>query len=123
VHEVIFVRKKDASKLHTLTTSLGLDGGLVFDEGDYFLPLGVDPGREMDTYLSVHATYKVQVLRYLTLAFEGISDTCGETLDERLLCVLQNLSDLGHWQTLGEVEAWLQEHDIPFSKQHWSHVE
>lgn len=123
MYEVVFVRKKDASKFHTLTASLGLDGCLVFDEGDYFPPLGTDPGRELDDYLSVHAAYKVLVLHHLTLAFEGISDTCGETLDVRLLCVLQNLSKLEHWHTLDDVEAWLLECDIPFTKQRWSHVE
>ncbi len=123
MYEVVFVRKKDASKFHSLTASLGLDGCLIFDEGDYFPSLGADPGREMDDYLSIHAANKVEVLRYLTLAFEGISATCAETLDDRLLCVLQNLSDLGHWQTLDEVEAWLLECNIPFVKQCWSHIE
>jgi hypothetical protein len=123
MYEVVFVRKKEASSTHTLTACLGLDGGLVFDEGDYFHPFGADPGCEMDDYLSVHAAHKIEVLRRLTLAFEGISATCAETFDERLLCVLQNLADLGHWQTLDAVEAWLLEYNIPFTKQRWSHTE
>lgn len=123
MHEVVFVRKQDASQPHTLIACLDLDGGLLFDEEECFPPLGADPGREVDDYLSIHAAHKAEVLHHLTLAFEGISDTCAETLDDRLLCVLQNLSDLGHWQTLDAVEAWLLEYNIPFSKQRWSHVE
>ena len=123
MREVVFARRREAAKTCTLTACLGLDGSLVFDEDDQYPPLGADPGREQDEYLSVHAAHKADVLRCLDLAFDGLSRTCGEIPDERLLCALQALAGLGHWQSLDEVEAWLLEHGIPFHKQRWLHAE
>jgi hypothetical protein len=119
MREIVFVHQQDFGKIHTLTACVGLDGALVFDEDD----CREGRGCEMDDYLAIHARHKPAVLHHLVLAFDGISDTCGEHPDERLLCALQALADLGHWQSLGEIEAWLLERDIPFTKQHWPKVE
>ena len=117
MHEIVFVRTKKHGKLHTLDATLDLDGALVFDEVDSFPPLGGDQGREVDDYLTIAATHKPDLLHRLVLAFDGLSDTCAEIPDERLLCALQGLADLGHWRTLDEVETWLLEYCIPFTKQ------
>lgn len=120
MREIVFVCRQDVSKIHTLTACLGLDGALVFEEGDDYLPLGGDPGGEVDDILVVHAAHKPAVYRQLERAFDGISDTCGEHPDERLLSALQTLAGLAYWHSLGEIEAWLLERDIPFTKQRWS---
>ncbi len=120
MREIVFVHRQDISKTYTLTACLGLEGALVFEEGDDYLPLGRDIGGEVDDVLVVHAAHKPAVYRQLERAFDGISDTCGELPDERLLCALQTLAELGHWQSLGEIEAWLSKRDIPFIKQRWS---
>lgn len=119
MREIVFVRTQKRSRLHTLVAVLDLDGALVFDEGDSCPPLAGDDGRETDDYLTVAAAHKPDLLRLITLAFDGLSDTCGEIPDDRLLCALQNLADLGHWRTLDEIEAWLLEYCISFTKQRW----
>lgn len=120
MREVVFVRRRDAAKLHTLTACLGLDDSLVFDEGDEYFALGADPGGEVDDTLVIRSAHKPGVYRHLEQAFGGFSDTCGELPDERLFCILQTLADLGRWQHLDEIEAWLSERGIPFTKQRWS---
>lgn len=120
MREVVFIRRRGAAQFHTLTACLGLDGSLIFDEGDEYFALGDDPGGEMDDILNIHPAYKPEVYRHLERAFDGFSDTCGELPDERLLCILQALADLEHWKSLDEIEDWLSERGIPFTKQHWS---
>jgi hypothetical protein len=114
MHQVFFVRKQDHLQSYTLTATIGVDGALVFDEEDI-----LDAGCIVDDMLAVDVAHKAQVFHLLTQAFDGISDTCGEFPDERLFCALQILADLGHWQTLDEIEAWLLERRIPFTKQRW----
>ncbi len=87
-----------------LTAFLGVDGSLVFEEVDDTLV--VSPPRKPDLY------------RFLLLAFENVEHVADDTPDERLFHVLQALSDLGHWRSLDEVEAWLLERNIPFLKMH-----
>ena len=116
MREVVFVHIEERGKVHSLIASLDLDGALVFDEGDCLPPLGDDRGREMDDYLTVVAVHKPDLLHHFMQAFDGISDTCGEIPDDRLLCALQGLADLGHWRALDEIEAWLLEYCIPFTK-------
>ena len=87
-----------------LTAFLGVDGSLVFEEAD-------------DT-LVVSLLRKPDLYRLLLLAFENVEHVADDTPDERLFHVLQALSDLGHWRSLDEVEAWLLERNIPFLKMH-----
>lgn len=115
--KVVFVRTQKRSRLHTLIAALDLDRALVFDEGETSHPPAENDGCEIDDYLTVAAAHKPDLLRHITLAFDGLSDTCGEIPDDRLLCALQGLADLGHWRTLDEIEAWLLECCIPFTKQ------
>jgi hypothetical protein len=118
MHLVFFPHKQDHLQNHTLTATVGVDGALVFDEEDICAA-----NRSVDDTLAVDVAHKAQVFHYLTQAFDGISDTCGECPDERLFCALQILADLGHWQSLDEIETWLLERNIPFVKRRWSKVE
>ena len=111
--KIVFVSEKFPHKPHTITASLNMDGDLVFDDEVYSK---VD-GCEVDDYLMVRAEHKGRVLNLLAQAFNGISDTCGESADERLFCTLERLARTGHWKTLDEIEGWLMDRDIPFTKQ------
>jgi hypothetical protein len=113
VKKVVFASRKFPHKQHTLTASLNMDGDMVFDNGEVY----TTDGREVDDYLMVRAEYKCRVLNLLGRAFNGISDTCGEAVDERLFCTLERMARSGHWKALDEVERWLMDRDVPFTKQ------
>jgi hypothetical protein len=70
----------------------------------YYPALDDDNGREVDDYLIVRAEHKSRVLDLLGQAFKGISDSCGETADERLFCTLERMAQSGHWKSLDEIE-------------------
>jgi hypothetical protein len=117
--EVVFVSEKLSRKLHTLTASLNMDADLVFDDGEVYPAMGGKAGREVDDYLMVRAKYKSRALDLLGKTFNGISATCGEEADERLFCALERMARSGHWKSLDEIETWLMDRDIPFTKQKW----
>lgn len=87
-----------------LIAFLGVDGSLVFEEAD--------------DLLTVCPPHKPDLYRCLLLAFEDMEHIEDDTPDECLFHVLQVLSELDHWRSLDEVEAWLLERDIPFLKMH-----
>jgi|GEM_PF-6077614 len=111
--EIVFVSEKLPRKLHTLTASLNMDADLVFDDG----VLNGDADHEVDDYLLVRAEHKCCVLNLLGRAFNGISGTCGETADMRLFSMLERVARSGHWKSLDEIETWLMDRDVPFTKQ------
>lgn len=115
--KIIFVRRKFQNKLHTLTASLNMDGDLVFDDEKVYSGVKGSDGIEMDDYLMVRAEHKSRVLNLLAQSFNGISDTCGEVADERLFCTLERLARNGNWKSMDEIESWLMDRDIPFTKQ------
>jgi hypothetical protein len=117
VKKIIFVRRKFQNKLHTLTASLNMDGDLVFDDEKVYSGVKGSDGIEMDDYLMVRAEHKSRVLNLLAQSFNGISDTCGEVADERLFCTLERLARNGNWKSMDEIESWLMDRDIPFTKQ------
>ena len=112
--KVVFVNDKFQNKLHTLTASLNMDRDLVFEDGEVYFGAG---GCEVNDYLMVRAEHKSRVLNLLAKSFNGISDTCGAVTDERLFCTLERLARNGHWKALDEIECWLMDRDIPFTKQ------
>ena len=116
MREVVFVNGKFPHKAHTLTASLNVDADLVFDDGEVY---SAEDGLEVDDYLTVRAEYKSRVLDLLGQAFNGISDTCGEAEDERLFCTLERIARSGHWRSLDEIETWLMDRGVPFTKQKW----
>lgn len=116
---IVFLTEKFPHKFHTLTASLNMDGNLVFDDGEYYPAMDDDDGREVDDYLMVRAEHKSRVLDLLGKAFNGISDTCGEAADERLFCTLEHMARSGHWKSLDEIERWLMDRGVPFTKQKW----
>jgi hypothetical protein len=115
VKKIVFASGKFQHKLHTLTASLNMDGDLVFDDGEVCSKAGTG-ACEIDEYLMVRAEHKSRILNLLARAFNGISDTCGEAADERLFCALERLSHSGHWKALDEIEKWLMDRDVPFTK-------
>jgi hypothetical protein len=115
--EIVFVCEKFPHKSHTLTASFNMDAELVFDDGEVYSAVDGDNGRDADNYLTVRAEHKIHVLDLLGQAFNGISDTCGEAADERLFCTLERMARSGHWKSLGEIEKWLMDRGIPFTKQ------
>jgi hypothetical protein len=117
--KIVFVNEKLPRKLHTLTASLNMDADLVFDDGEYYPAAGSSKGRDVDDYLMVRAEHKKLVLHLLSQAFNGISDTSGEVADERLFGTLERLARSGHWKSLDEIEIWLMDRDIPYTKQKW----
>jgi hypothetical protein len=117
MNKIVFLSEESPHKLHTLTASLNMDGDLVFDDGELFPTAGGTDGCEVDDYLRVRAKYKNRVLNWLGQAFNGISGTCGEAADVRLFYTLDRMAKSGHWKALDEVERWLMERDIPFTKQ------
>jgi hypothetical protein len=94
-----------------------MDGALVFDDGEVYFAVDGGDGHEVDDYLMVRAEHKSSVLGLLGKAFNGISDTCGEAADERLFCTLDRMAGSGHWKSLDEIERWLMDRDVPFTKQ------
>ena len=90
---------------------------MVFDDGEVYSRVEGSVGCEVDDYLMVRAEHKSRVLNLLAQAFNGISDTCGEAVDERLFCTLERLARSGHWKAMDEIESWLMDRDIPFTKQ------
>jgi hypothetical protein len=94
-----------------------MDGDLVFDDGEVYSGVKGSDGSEMDDYLMVRAEHKSRVLNLLAQSFNGISDTCGEVADERLFCTLERLARSGNWKSMDEIESWLMDRDIPFTKQ------
>jgi hypothetical protein len=117
VNPIIFVTEKLSHKIHALTASFNMDGHLVFDDGEYYPATDDGGGRDVDDYLIVRAEHKSRVLDLLGKAFIAISNTCGETADERLFCTLERVARSGHWKSLDEIEKWLTDRDIPFTKQ------
>jgi hypothetical protein len=59
------------------------------------------------------------VLNLLGRAFNGISGTCGDAEDARLFCTLERMARSGHWKSMDEVENWLTDRGVPFTKQKW----
>ena len=116
---IIFVSEKLPRKLHTLTAWLNMDADLVFDDGEIYPTAKGRAGRAVDDYLMVRAKHKSHVFNFLDRAFDGISDTCGEAADDRLFCALDHMARSGHWKSLDEIEGWLMDRDVPFTKQKW----
>jgi hypothetical protein len=114
--KIVFGSRKFQRKLRTLTASLNMDGDLVFHNGEVY-PAAETGVREVDDYLLVRAEHKSRVLNWLGQAFNGISGTCGEAVDERLFCTRERMARSGHWKALDEIERWLMDRDIPFTKQ------
>ena len=108
---IVFATEKFPHKLYTLTASLNMYADLVFEnrEGNDFC--------EADDYLMVRAQHKCRVLDLLGQAFYGISDTCREAVDVRLLYMLERMARSGHWKSMDEVETWLMDRGVPFTKQ------
>jgi hypothetical protein len=115
--KVVLMSRKSPHKFHTLTASLSMDADLVFDDEEHCSEAG--EGREVDDYLMVREEYKSRVLSLLGQAFNGISVTCGEAADERLFYALGRMAQSGHWKSLDEIEKWLMDRDVPFTKQKW----
>ena len=111
--KIVFANEKFSNRSHTLIASLNMDGDLVFDDEEVYSA----GGREVDDTLMVRAEHKSHVLILLAQAFNGISDTCGEAADERLFCTLERLAHSGHWKAMDEIERWLMDRDVPFTKQ------
>jgi hypothetical protein len=109
--KIVFMREKFPHKLHTLIVSLNMDAELVFDDGEYG-----DDGREVNDHLTVRVDHKKRVLSLLCQTFNGVSNTCGEAADERLFCALERVARRGHWRSLNEVERWLMDQGVPFTK-------
>lgn len=117
MNKIVFVSGKFPHKLHTLTASLNMEGGLTFDDEEVYPAVGGGDGREANDFLMVDAEHKSRVLNLLAQAFNGISDTCGELADERLFRTLERMARSGHWKSLDEIETWLMDRDVPFTKQ------
>jgi len=116
VREIVFVTEKFSHKSHKLTASLNMYADLIFDDEEYYPAVDGNDGREVDDYLMVRAKYKSRVLNLLGQAFYGISDTCGEAVDVRLLYMLERMARSVHWKSMDEVETWLMDRGIPFTK-------
>jgi hypothetical protein len=110
--KIVFVSEKFPHKLHTLTASLNMDGALVFNDGEIYCDR-----RLVDEYLMVCAGHKSRVLNLLDQVFNGISRTCGEAADVRLFYALDRMARNGHWKALDEIEGWLMNRGVPFTKQ------
>jgi hypothetical protein len=118
--EIIFVDEKFSRKLHhTLTASLNMDADLVFDDGECYFAVDGDVRREVDDYLTVRVKHKSRVLDLLCKTYNGISATCGAAADERLFFALARMAHSGYWKSLDEIESWLMDRDVPFTKQKW----
>jgi hypothetical protein len=115
--KIVFVSEKSPHKRHTLIASLDMDGALVFDDGEIYSPVSGGEDREVNRYLMVRAEHKSRVLNWLGQAFNGISGTCGEAADVRLFYTLERMARSGHWKALDEIERWLMDRDVPFTKQ------
>jgi hypothetical protein len=120
--EIVFVSEKNSRQLHTLTAWLNMVGDLVFDDGEVYFAVGDDVDREVDDYLMVRAGHKKRVFDLLGQSFNGISDTCGEVADERLFYMLDRMARSAHWKSLDEVEGWLMDRGVPFTKQKWVNI-
>jgi hypothetical protein len=112
-----FIIERSPHRLHTLTASLNMERDLVFDDEEVYSTGGGTGDCEVDDRLRVRVAYKSRVLNLLVQAFNGISDTCGEAADERLFCILERLAQSGRWKALDEIEVWLMNRGIPFTKQ------
>ncbi len=111
--KVVFCSESNPCEEHVLAAHLGLDGELIFDDDLHFIQTGF----EHDDRLTVSVRYKRELFRRLSKSFPGISNTCGEDDDSRLFWALDHVAKSGHWRSLGEIEHWLMERDIPFTKQ------
>jgi len=121
--EIVFVEEKFSHKLHTLTASLNMDLELVFDDGEVYPAMDGDGGREVNDRIRVRTGHKIRVLNLLGHAFYGISTTCGEAADVRLFYMLERMARSGHWKSMDEIETWLMDRDIPFTKQRQVKIE
>lgn len=115
--KIVFVRGEFPHRSHTLTAVLNMDADLVFEDGEFYSSSEHDNEHEVDHYLTVYSKYKHRVLESLSRLFDGISETCGEVEDERLMWALARVASSNHWQSLGEIEDWLTAHGIPFTAQ------
>jgi hypothetical protein len=116
---IVFATGKFQGKVHKLTASLNMNADLVFIDGLHYQAAGGNVGREVDNYLIIRADHKCRVLRLLNQAFYRVGDTRGRSADERLFLALGCMVDSGHWRSMDEVETWLMDKDIPFTKQKW----
>ena len=114
--EIVFVSEKFSHKQHSLTAWLSMDGELVFDDGEIYPAAADGDAREVDDCLMIRAEQKGRVLDLLGQMFHGISATCGEAADERLFYALERMARSGHWKSLDEIETWLMDRNIPFTK-------
>ena len=121
--EIVFVNEKFSHKLHTLTASLNMDLELVFDDGEVYPALDGDGGREVNDRINVRTGHKSRVSNFLGQAFYGVSATCGEAADIRLFHMLERMARSGHWKSMDEVETWLMDRGIPFTKQRQVKIE
>ncbi len=113
MNKVVFVKQK----FHTLVASLNVESELVFSDGRHYCMAGGSSEREVVDCLVVRARDKCRVLNYLSQSFNGISGTCGEAPDVRLFHALDRMAHSGHWRSMDEIEGWLTNRGITFSKQ------
>ncbi len=114
--KVVFVTEKSPKIFHTLVASLNVEAELVFNDGRHYFMVGGNERNVVDC-LVVRARDKCRVLNYLSQSFNGISGTCGEALDVRLFHALERMARSGHWRSMDEIERWLIDRGITFSKQ------
>ena len=116
---IVFATGKFQGKVHKLTASLNVNSDLVFIDGLHYQAAGGNVGSEVGSYLIIRADHKCWVLRLLNQAFYMISDTRGRSADELLFLALGRMAASSHWRSMDEVETWLMDRDIPFTKQKW----
>jgi hypothetical protein len=114
---VVFANQKSQRKIYKFVVSLTMYADQVFNDKEYFSAVDGNDGCEMDNYLIVRAKYKGQMLNLLCKAFYGISDTSGRSTDECLFYALERMARSGHWRSMDEIETWLMDREVPFTKQ------
>ena len=120
---IVFATGKFQGKVHNLAALLNMNADLVFMDGWHYQAAGGNVGSEVDNYLIIRADHKCWVLRLLNQAFYEISDTRGRSADELLFLALGRMAASSHWRSMDEVETWLMDRDIPFTKQKWVETE
>ena len=120
---IVFATGKFQGKVHKLTASMNVNADLVFIDRLHYQAAGGNVGSEVDNYLIIRADHKCWVLRLLNQAFYMISDTRGRSADELLFLALGRMAASSHWRSMDEVETWLMDRDIPFTKQKWVETE
>jgi hypothetical protein len=119
VKAIVFVNERSSHKRHVLFACLDVDASLVFHDR---VRQSDKNGCEVNDCLVVRAVNKSRVLDLLRLAFNGISDTCGEVEEEILFCTLERMARSGHWTSLDEIESWFAKRGVPFTKQRWVEI-